>query len=735
MIRNFWNSYKAEYIKTKASGLKWLCLGAAAFIPLIQLIFFLSVGKEEFIGAKADNPWMTFVQGSFNGFAPFFFPLLCVLIAVRLAQFEHKSDTWKLIETQPVHKSSLYFSKWLMVLTVSLVCLVLVAIFATACAFVLSITDGSPEYKTSSIVWDEALWLIIKLWISSFGLTAIQYFLSVRISNFVGPFIIGLIATIAGSIMSGFESLSWWPYSAPALSVSQFKNFKGILPYEKLSIAFMLLFLFLGYMLFVHKKIKLAFLQPATRLIPLVGLLAAVTFTFWYINKPIIAEKYNKTVIAGEFKTEDSLKTVYLLDPVTDDTIQYAQLKNNKFSITVPQDLQPTYYHLRAGNELSVVYFGKGDSVYVSYEKGKAGQRNQEITGTRIAENSFSGSRYGSDNLWFLESKAYEYKPNAFARAVVEEWEDGVKTIDNYKTANNYKPGSDFTFMKKKMLALKLMKLLDVHYPKVFAVYYPGDTLKYPPSVEVIRKAAGDVIDPALMAEPQYVDFLAGYFRSRPEVQTEADYYNYIVTRLPANNVRDLLLHTSLTETINKVGDSARRSLILDTYGSKITSRRLHASLVSKNDVINKLQKGKPAPAISAETLNGLSFNLDNLKNKYIVIDVWATWCGPCKKQAPFFKDLAERYTSEHVVFVSLSIDEDKNAWKAETYGGGRVLQLWAKLPKEELHKNYNIASIPRFMLIDNKGKIVSANMPPPSEPEFENILERETAYLTRSFY
>ena len=70
-------------------------------------------------------------------------------------------------------------------------------------------------------------------------------------------------------------------------------------------------------------------------------------------------------------------------------------------------------------------------------------------------------------------------------------------------------------------------------------------------------------------------------------------------------------------------------------------------------------------------------------------------------------------------------------AWKLEApMKSKRVLQLWAKNEKDEFTNGYAIASIPRFMLIDPMGKIVNANMPPPSDPEFENILRREIPFF-----
>ncbi len=118
------------------------------------------------------------------------------------------------------------------------------------------------------------------------------------------------------------------------------------------------------------------------------------------------------------------------------------------------------------------------------------------------------------------------------------------------------------------------------------------------------------------------------------------------------------------------------------------------------------------------------------LKGRYVVVDVWATWCAPCKKEAPYFNRYAEQYTSEAIAFVSLSVDENKNAWKSESAGRNeRVLQLWANNSKGELAA-YNLEFIPRFMLIDPKGKIISAQLPMPSDPEFEQILLKEIPYL-----
>lgn len=111
---------------------------------------------------------------------------------------------------------------------------------------------------------------------------------------------------------------------------------------------------------------------------------------------------------------------------------------------------------------------------------------------------------------------------------------------------------------------------------------------------------------------------------------------------------------------------------------------------------------------------------------------MWATWCAPCKREDPYFEQLAEQYTHPAVAFVSISVDEDKNAWKMEApRKSKRVLQLWAKNAAEDFMKKYAVTTIPRFMLIDAKGNILNAAMPNPSDPQFEQVLHKEIPFLS----
>ena len=130
---------------------------------------------------------------------------------------------------------------------------------------------------------------------------------------------------------------------------------------------------------------------------------------------------------------------------------------------------------------------------------------------------------------------------------------------------------------------------------------------------------------------------------------------------------------------------------------------------------------GKPSPAFRYENAKGGETALADLKGKYVYIDVWATWCGPCRQEIPYLQKVEEEFKGKNVTFVSLSIDniKDHDKWKKmveeKSLGG---IQLFADNDwKSAFTQAYGINSIPRFILIDPKGNVVDADAKRPSDP------------------
>ncbi len=139
----------------------------------------------------------------------------------------------------------------------------------------------------------------------------------------------------------------------------------------------------------------------------------------------------------------------------------------------------------------------------------------------------------------------------------------------------------------------------------------------------------------------------------------------------------------------------------------------------------DQLGMGKPSPKFVYKSIKGKEVKLEDLKGKLVYIDVWATWCGPCKRELPHLQKLEKEYHRKPVHFVSVSVDEKKAAWekmvKDKKLGG---IQLHAdKNWKSDFVKAYKINGIPRFILLDKQGNIISADAPRPSSDEIKPLL------------
>ncbi|MGJ8760873.1 MAG: TlpA family protein disulfide reductase [Polaribacter sp.] len=155
-----------------------------------------------------------------------------------------------------------------------------------------------------------------------------------------------------------------------------------------------------------------------------------------------------------------------------------------------------------------------------------------------------------------------------------------------------------------------------------------------------------------------------------------------------------------------------------------------------KTYVSNKsMGKGNVSPKFEDYVdVKGGKKSLDSFKGKYVYIDVWATWCGPCIREIPSLKSIEKEFHNKNIEFVSISTDESRRSggsWEAaekkwRDFVKDKELsgvQLWAG-QDFSFQQAYQISGIPRFILIDPQGNIVEANAPRPSDPRLKSLLE-----------
>ena len=168
---------------------------------------------------------------------------------------------------------------------------------------------------------------------------------------------------------------------------------------------------------------------------------------------------------------------------------------------------------------------------------------------------------------------------------------------------------------------------------------------------------------------------------------------------------------------------SPELQVLFDKYASVCTDPVLIADNRDRlNVVLNyfKIRNGIEAPDFEMVDTAGHKVRLSDFRGKMVYIDVWATWCAPCKAEIPHVATLHKQFMNDdRIEFISISVDtkakgwekmvaKDQSAWKQFIVEGGT---------DSYFYKKYAIEFIPRFMLIDKNGKIVEISYMKPSVP------------------
>ena len=139
---------------------------------------------------------------------------------------------------------------------------------------------------------------------------------------------------------------------------------------------------------------------------------------------------------------------------------------------------------------------------------------------------------------------------------------------------------------------------------------------------------------------------------------------------------------------------------------------------------------GTPAPDITLDTPDGQHVQLKDIaKGKFTYIDVWATWCGPCKREIPHMAKLVEHFKgNDKVLLISISVDENVEAWKkmiADDKPDWPQYNIFGKT-NAQFSKDWGITGIPRFIMIDEDGNIFAADASRPSDEKTAKTIEEQ---------
>ena len=161
----------------------------------------------------------------------------------------------------------------------------------------------------------------------------------------------------------------------------------------------------------------------------------------------------------------------------------------------------------------------------------------------------------------------------------------------------------------------------------------------------------------------------------------------------------------------------------VNTFINGMQNQELILELKAKLDQASKLMKGRPAIDFEMKDKDGNVHHLSDFKGKIIYLDFWATWCGPCIQESPYFEKLAKEFEGKDILFIPVSTDKDKAAWTDFITAHKKELPQYNSID-EKLVAEWAIHYIPRFVIIDKDFNIVDAYAPVPSSPEAKQLLE-----------
>ncbi len=441
------------------------------------------------------------------------------------------------------------------------------------------------------------------------------------------------------------------------------------------------------------------------------------------------------TLLSACNQTEKENANITLSGTIENATGNKIRLKNSELDTTFTfegnsfsfnfQNEKPSYYNFIIDDDATSIYLKNGDSLEVSIDldefdesvkySGNASKVNQYLADLFILNETLPSGKplYASSEADFL------LKLDTLYNAKLKLIKDNVAVLN------------DEVFFNYEMAIIKYGKLLFLSNFKSYHRYYAAE-----PDFELSETFNDniknyDLNDASLLAVAAYKNFLNAHLGKLVNKRMKNDTITYDSSNesgyVQANldqmsetftnqEVKSILMHGFLSGYMTFISQG-KFEKYLATFNKINTNAKNGAKLNADFDKWRQLAKGKPAPNFNYATVTEDTLSMDDFIGKYVYIDVWATWCGPCLQELPHLEKLQEEFKDKNVTFMSISIDNTPEPWKKMVEEKEmKGVQLYADGAwKSTLVKDYMINGIPRFILVDRAGKLISASTERPS--------------------
>ncbi len=386
------------------------------------------------------------------------------------------------------------------------------------------------------------------------------------------------------------------------------------------------------------------------------------------------------------------------------------------------EEVDALYAKVYYGEKSKDVYLQKGDEVTISFDANDFDKTFAVNGGNEKAVDYLNKIQ-----LTNLPDVSYTSNWDVFKKTVTDKITSMKRLLKAHKFASNDK----FQKMEEGRITYFYANAF-LMYP-VCHLYLTQDTTlvlgkDYYNTLKKFAKEDADLVDideyRNYMIETSHVLDEAGKDIRQFYPKTLAE-MSYMGEFFKSQKVREALIHHVATTYVECNGTEQITDL-KNLYYTYVTSHYLNTLFKQTCDKWDKAAVGSPSPDFNGVDIDGKQMSLKDFRGKYVYVDLWATWCGPCQKELPYLKQLAEKFSGRNIAFVGLSIDADKTKWMARVKSGelcGTQLYIGKG---SKFQTDYRIGGIPHFILIDPNGRVVNPDMTRPSSEDTEKILNAQ---------
>ncbi len=261
-----------------------------------------------------------------------------------------------------------------------------------------------------------------------------------------------------------------------------------------------------------------------------------------------------------------------------------------------------------------------------------------------------------------------------------------------------------------------------------FLFYYGRWMKEYPASHEFfnfIDSIDNEVVYTKTLPNNLLFKYEIQFLRENDSIRSIDSFLSFIERQTKGKNLQDYLKAIYIRDVIESPSYWKKHVQLFNSEALKSALEREHknrySSLIqASSNSFFRSQKGEVAFDFAAHKQDGLEFRLSDLKGKLVLIDTWATWCGPCIDQRPDMLKMAANYQSNpNIAFLMISVEKDKDKWEryiARTNPDNFGIELFIEDGMfTEFGESYFIKSIPKYILVDHNGIIIDSDVGEPS--------------------